>query len=168
MTASIPFSLSKPEIVFHGLANGTALMLLVSAFKESLKDGMPLVQASLALSVMLLSALIVLRRLKPENRGIRALEMLLSLVVAGVGAAAMVQLLALIVSGATYKGDSPDAGGMLIFTGLVLYYPAAAFTILPLVLKVSRLSRWVRRGLGFSVLILILLPFVLSTLARVR
>ena len=163
---SIPFSISKPEIVFHGLANGAALMILVSAFKESLKGDIPLIQALLALSVILLSALIVLRRLKPENRGIHALEMLLSVLVGAVGAAATVLLLTFIVSGATYKGDSPDAGGMLIFASLALYYPAAAFTILPLVLKVSRLSRWVRRSLGFGVLLLVLLPFVVATVAR--
>ena len=166
MSASIPFSLSKPEIVFHGLANGTALMLLVTAFKESLASGIPLIQASLALSVILLSVLIVLRRLKPENRGIRGLEILLSVLVGAVGAAATVLLLTFIVSGATYKGDSPDAGGMLIFSSLALYYPAAALTVLPLVLKTSRLSRWARRGLGFSVLLLVLLPFVVLAVAR--
>ena len=166
MTASIPFSLSKPEIVFHGLANGVALMLLVSAFQESLKGTIPLIQASVALSVILLSALIVLRRLKPENRVIRALEILVSVVVGAVGAAETMLLLSFIVSGATYEGDSPDAGGMLIFASLALYYPAVAFTILPLVLKVSRLSRWVRRALGFSVLLLVLLPFVVLTVAR--
>src|SRR5215211_5143551 len=56
MTAPI---LSRTEILVHGLADGTAMMLIGAAVMEVLKGGDPfaLVQAALALLVLLLSVL---------------------------------------------------------------------------------------------------------------
>jgi hypothetical protein len=165
MTAPI---LSRTEIVVHGLADGTAAMLLGAAVTEGLKAGDPfaLVQAALALLVILLSALVFARRMRPESRRLRGAEMLLSVLVGALGVAAAILLLDLMVSGATYKGDSPDAGGMTAVFSLFLYYPAAALVVLPLALKVSRLSPRLRRGLGWMVLLLVLLPFLVLTGAR--
>jgi uncharacterized BrkB/YihY/UPF0761 family membrane protein len=161
--------LSKTEIVVHGLADGAATMVLLSSLADYLKSGdlsYLLVHVSLSLLVILLSLLIVARRLRPENRRLRGPEILLSVLVAAVGAVAAVLLLAFLVSGATYKGDSPDAGGMAVVFSLFLYYPAAALVVLPLALKVSRLSPRLRRGLGWMVLLLVLLPFIVLTGAR--
>jgi hypothetical protein len=158
--------LSKTEIVVHGLANGAALMVFVASLREFLEQGdrwFLLVQVPLSLLVILLSGLIVARRLMPENRRLRVLEILFSILVAVVGVAATVLTLAFMASGATYKGASPDAGGMGVMVGLFLYYPSAGFLILPLVLKVSRLSPRLRRGLGWSILLLVLLPFAVLT-----
>jgi hypothetical protein len=89
----------------------------------------------------------------------------LSVLVAAVGAAATFLMLALMVSGATYKWDSPDAGGMGLVFGLFLYFPAAGLLVLPLAMKMSRLSLRLRRLLGWSVLVLVLLPFVVLSVS---
>ena len=119
----------------------------------------------LSLLVILLSLLIVARRLRPENRRLRGPEILLSILVGVLGAVATVLTLAFVASGATYKGDSPDAGGMSLMVGLYLYYPSAGFMILPLAMKVSRLSPRLRRGLVWSVPLLVLLPFAVLTVS---
>ena len=160
--------LSRTEILVHGLADGTAMMVIGAAVMDVLRGGDPfaLVQAALALLVLLLSALVFARRMRPESRRLRGAEMLLSVLVGALGAAASCLTLAFMASGATYKGDSPDAGGMAVMVGLLLYYPSAGLLILPLALNVSRLSPRLRRGLGWSVLPLVLLPFAVLTVAR--
>ena len=161
--------LSKTEIVVHGLANGAALMVLVDSLMDYLESGdrLPLlVQMPLSLLVLLLSVLIVARRVAPENLRLRGPEILLSILVGALGAAATVLTLAFMASGATYKGDSPDAGGMAVMVGLFLYYPSAGLLILPLAMKVSRLSPRLRRGLAWSVPLLLLLPFAVLTGTR--
>lgn len=155
-------ALSMPEILVHGLADGTATMFLLVALAEGLDGGdlaLVLTQLSLGLVVLLLSALVFARRIKPQSRRLRVAEILLSVLVAAAGAAATLSMLALMASGATYRGDSPDAAGMGIAFGLFLYFPSAGLLILPLAMKVSRLSPRLRRGLGWSVFLLVLLPF---------
>ena len=170
MTDSSPSSprplLSGLEIVLHGLADGAALVVLLSSLAEYLKRGdhwFLIVQGGPAVLVILLSLLIVARRLRPD--GWRGWEMLLSVLVGAVGAVATFVNLAVMASGAAYKGDSPDAGGMTIMVGLFLYFPSAGLLILPLALKASRLSRRLRHVLGWSVLLLVVLPFIVLTLS---
>lgn len=161
--------LSKLEILVHGLADGAAFIVLLATVRDSLEHGeagLLLVQASLALLVTLLSALVIIRRLKPEVPGLRSLELLFSVLVGALGAVATVLTLAFMASGAMYTGSSPDAGGMAVMTGLFLYYPAAGLLILPLAMKVSTLSPRLRRTLGWSVGVLVLLPFIVLTAAR--
>ena len=158
--------LSKTEIVVHGLANGAALMVLVSSLMDYLRQGdrwLLLVQMPLALLVLLLSVLIVARRVSPENRRLRGPEILLSVLIVALGAAASLLALAFMASGATYRGDSPDAVGMGMMFGLFFYYPSAGLLILPLAMKVSRLSPRLRRGLAWSVPLLVVLPFAVLT-----
>lgn len=174
MTATIPSSpppaLSMPEIAVHGLADGVAMIVLLSSLAEYLESNdLPylLVNASLSLLVLLLSALVLARRMRPESRKLRAAEIVVSVLVAAVGAAAVVLTLAFMFSGATYRGESPDAGGMGVMFGLLLYFPSAGLLILPLAMKMSRLSRRLRRALGWSILLLVLLPFAVLTVARI-
>ena len=120
---------------------------------------------AVALLVLLLSALVFARRMRPESRRLRVAEILLSVLVAAAGAAATLLMLVFMASGVTYRGDSPDAAGMSIVFGLFLYFPSAGLLILPLAMKVSRLSPRLRRGLGWSVFLLVLLPFAVLTVA---
>ena len=157
-----------PEILVHGLADGTATMFLLVALAEGVDGGelaLVLTQVSLGLVVLLLSALVFARRMKPESRRLRVAEILLSVLVAAAGAAATLLALTFMASGATYRGNSPDAAGMGILFGLFFYFPAAGLLILPLAMKMSRLSPRLRRGLGWSVFLLVLLPFAVLTLA---
>ena len=153
-----PPRLTLFEIVVHGLADGLSVyVLLDSLWHQSGLDD--LVQASLAFLVMLLSVVVTIRRFQPEARGLRSLELGLSGLVAFLGLIGAVITLLFMASGATYKGSSPDAGGMAVMVGFLLFYPAAGLLVLPFALNASRLSLRLRRRIRWLCFVLVLLPF---------
>jgi hypothetical protein len=162
--------LTRSELVVHGLADGLCVYVLVSClWSLVLGEGWSdWIEASLGLLVILLSATIVIRRFRPELRGLRVLERGLSGFVFLLGVAGAVATLAFMASGASYKGSSPDAGGMAVFAGFFLFYPCAALVVLPFALNGSRLSPRLRRRIGWLCCGLALLPFcvLLGSLGR--
>ena len=163
MNATQPTAVSPPkltlfEILAHGLADGLSGYVLLDCLwnRRGLDD---LIQASLALLVILLSAVVMIRRFRPEIRGLRAVELGLSGLVAFLGVIGAVITLLFMASGATYKGSSPDAGGMAVMVGFLLFYPAAGLVVLPFALNASRLSPRLRRRIRWLCLGLVLLPF---------
>ncbi len=153
-----PPRLTLFEIAIHGLADGLGIYILLdSLWNRRGRDD--LIQASLALLVILLSVVVMVRRFRPEIRGLRAVELGLSGLVTFLGLIGAVITLLFMASGATYKGPSPDAGGMAAMVGFLLFYPAAGLVILPFALNASRLSPRLRRRIRWLCLVLVLLPF---------
>ncbi|HEV7785905.1 MAG TPA: hypothetical protein VGQ28_11250 [Thermoanaerobaculia bacterium] len=166
--AALPLGLTRSEIIVHGLVDGLGSYMLVSCLWSEAEWSYDLVQASLALLVILLSVVILTRRFRPEVRGLRAVELGLSGLVAALGVVGAVATLAFMASGASYKGSSPDAGGMAVFAGFFLFYPCVGLIVLPFALNGSRLSASLRRRIGWLCCALGLLPFVvlLGSLGR--
>lgn len=163
--AAPPPKLTLFEIVSHGLADGLSLyVLLDSLWHQRGQDD--LIQAFLALLVILLSVVVTVRRFRPEIRGLRSVEIGLSGFVAFLGVIGAVITLLFMASGATYKGSSLDAGGMAVMVGFLLFYPAAGLLVLPFALNASRLSPRLRRRMRWLCFVLVLLPF--CVLAGVR
>ena len=152
--------LTSFEIVVHGLADGIGLYVLLAFLwpGEGPKD---LVEPSLALLVVLLSVLVMVRRFRPEIRALRLLELGLSGLVAGLGTVGAVASVFLLVSGAMYKGNSPDAGGMAVMVGFLFFYQAAALFFLPFGLNASHLSSPLRHRIWWLCILLGLLPVCL-------
>src|SRR4051812_33350352 len=109
--AVLPPRLTPFEIAVHGLADGLGGYVLLDSLwnRRGLDD---LIQAPLALLVILVSVVVTVRRFRPEIRGLRVVELGLSGIVAALGVIGAVITLLFMASGATYKGPSPDAGGM--------------------------------------------------------
>jgi hypothetical protein len=172
--AAPPPGLTRFEIGVHGIADGLSSYVLVNRLWNQWTQGdweewpWGLAEASLALLVILLSAAIIIRRLRPELRGLRVLEPGLSGLVAVLGVIGAVATLVVMVSGATYKGSSPDGGGMEVFVGFFLFYPCAALIVLPFALNGSQISPRLRRRIGWLCCGLALLPFcvLLGSLGR--
>ena len=154
-----PPTLTRSELVVHGLADCICIYVLASCLWRLLEGSTDLVEASLALLVILLSAAVVIRRFRPELSGLRVLELGLSGFVALLGVIGAVATLAFMASGASYKGSSPDAGGMATFAGFFLFYPCVGLIVLPFALNGSRLSPRLRRRIGWLCCGLALLPF---------
>jgi hypothetical protein len=165
-----PPTLTRSEIVVHGLADGLCVYVLVSClWRLILGEGSSdWIEPSLALLVILLSAAVVVRRFRPEQRGLRVLESGLSGLVAVLGVLGAVVTLVMIVSGATYKGSSPEGGSMEIVMGFAGFYPCVGLIVLPFALNGSRLSPRLRRRIGWLCCGLALLPFcaLLGSLGR--
>jgi hypothetical protein len=158
--AAPPPRLTLFEIAVHGLADGLGgYVLLDSLWNRRGSDD--LIQASLALLVISLSVLIMVRRFRPEIRGLRIVERGLSVLVAALGVIGAVVTLLFMASGATYKGSSPDAGGMAVMVGFLLFYPAAGLIIFPFALNASHLSPRLRHRMRWLCLVLALLPICL-------
>jgi hypothetical protein len=155
--AAPPPRLTLFEIAVHGLADGLGgYVLLDSLWNRRGQDD--LIQAALALLVILLSVAVMGRRFRPEIRGLRFLELGLSDLVTALGVIGAVVTLLFMASGATYKGSSPDAGGMAVMVGFLLFYPTAGLLVLPFALNASRLSPRLRRRMRWLCLVLVLLP----------
>jgi len=165
-----PPTLTRSELVVHGLADGICLYVLVSCLGRLVpgEGWSDWIELSLALLVILLSAAVVVRRLRPELRGLRVLELGLSGFVSVLGLVGAVATLVFMASGASYKGSSPDAGGMAVFAGFFLFYPCVGFIVLPFALNGSRLSPRLRRRIGWLCCGLALMPFcvLLASLGR--
>jgi hypothetical protein len=128
--AAPPPRLTLFEIAVHGLADGLGgYVLLDSLWNRRGQDD--LIQAALALLVILLSVAVMGRRFRPEIRGLRFLELGLSDLVTALGVIGAVVTLLFMASGATYKGSSPDAGGMAVMVGFLLFYPPRASSSSP-------------------------------------
>jgi zinc transporter ZupT len=162
MNALAPTPVASPkltlfEIVAHGLADGLSVYVVLDSlwYQRGWDD---LIQVSLALLVILLSVVVTVRRFQPETRGLRVLEQGLSGLVAFLGLIGAVITLLFMASGATYKGRSPDAGGMAVMVGFLLFYPAAGLFVLPFALNASRLSSQLRRRMRWLCFMLVLLP----------
>ncbi|HSS48220.1 MAG TPA: hypothetical protein VLX28_04680 [Thermoanaerobaculia bacterium] len=160
--------LTRSELVVHGLVDGIGCYFLVSCLWSQVEGPSDLIEATLALLVILLSAAIVIRRFRPARRGLRVLELGLSGLVCLLGVAGAVATLVFMASGASYKGSSPDAGGMAVFAGFFLFYPCVGLIVLPFALNGSRLSPRLRRRIGWLCCGLALLPFcvLLGSLGR--
>jgi hypothetical protein len=163
-----PLRLTRSEFFVHGLADGICVYVLGSCLWRLVEGPSDLIEAALALLVILLSAAIVIRRLRPELRGLLVLERGLSGFVSVLGAVGAVATLVFMASGASYKGSSPDAGGMAVFVGFLLFYPCIGLIVLPFALNGSRLSPRLRRRIGWLCCGLALLPFcvLLGSLGR--
>lgn len=160
--------LTRPELLIHGLAQGVAAFLLVSSLFALLQEPEPywLLQAALASLVLALSLAVVVRRFRPGARGLRNLEIALSAAVALLGGLGVAATLAFMASGATYRGPSPDAGGMAVVASLAFYYPSAALLLLPFGMNASRLPARVRRWVLFACPVIALLPIGLLIAVR--
>lgn len=152
--------LTRLELLVHGLAEGVAGFLFVSSLFSLLRNPEPywLLLTVLASLVLALSLTAVVRRFRPGARGLHNLEIALSALVSLIGLAGVIATLAFMVSGATYKGLSPDAGGMAVVAALAFYYPAAALLLLPFGMNASRLPSRVRRWVLLACLVIALLP----------
>jgi hypothetical protein len=169
--ADAPRRLTPFEIIVHGLADGLCGYVLLKSLwqliaREHSEISGDLMTGAICLLVLALSLVIFLHRSRPESRGLRLLERGLSgLFVAG-GAAVAVVCLLVMVSGARYKGDSPDAGGMAVIAGLFVFYEAAALLVVPFAMNASRLPARFRRLGCFAVPALAVLPFCLLVVVR--
>lgn len=167
-TAAPPPRLTRFEIVVHGLADSIGGYVFLQSLGGQEDWPYVLIVPVLAFLVILLSATVLVRRFRPERRGLRGFELGLSGLVAVLGVIGAVVTLAYMASGAGYQGSSPDAGGMADFVGFVLFYPCASFIVLPFALNGSRLSPRLRRRIGWLCCGLALLPFcvLLGSLRR--
>ncbi len=166
-----PLGLTRFEIIVHGLVDGlslywlaNALWRLVSPFESHEGWTGVVIQAALVLLVVPLSLVIMTRRFRPER--LRVLELGLSGLVMLAGVIGAVATLALMISGANYKGPSLDAGGMAMFSGLAVFYPCAALIVLPLAMNNSRLSDKASRRVGWLTGALALLPICVLLVIR--
>src|SRR3978361_1470636 len=98
-----PPTLTRSELVVHGLADGLCVYVLMSdLWRLVLGEGWPdWTEPSLTLPVILLSATIVLRRFRPELRGLLGLELGLSGFVSVLGLVGAVATLVFMASGAS-------------------------------------------------------------------
>jgi len=160
--------LTRSELVVHGLADSISSYFLVDCLSSETDLTFRLFQAALMLLVILLSVVVMIRRFRPELRGLRALELGLSGLMTVLGMIGATATLVFMASGASYKGSSPDAGGLAMFAGLLLFYPCAFLIVLPFAMNGSRLSPLVRRRIGWLCCVLGLLPFcvLLGSLGR--
>jgi hypothetical protein len=167
-TPAAALPLTRSEIIVHGLADSLGSYLLVSCLWSEEDWLALLIPAFPALLVIVLSVVVIVRRFRPEIRVLRALELGLSGLVAALGLAGAVATQAFMVSGAHYKGTSPDAGGMAVFTGFLVFYPCAFLIVLPFALNGSRLSPILRRRIGWLCCGLAFVPLVvlLGSLGR--
>lgn len=152
--------LTRLELLVHGLAEGVAAFLFVSSILSLLREPDPfwLLLPALASLVLALSLTVVVRRFRPGARGLRSLEISLSALVALLGGLGVAAMLAFMGSGASYRGPSPDAGGMAVVAALAFYYPSAALLLLPFGMNASRLPARVRRWVVLACPALALLP----------
>jgi hypothetical protein len=111
--------------------------------------------------VIVLSAVIMAGRFRPQIRGLRKLRVGLSALLVTLGTISALACMEIMWAGATYRGLSPDAGGMAVISGFYVFYPAAALIVLPFALNLSRLQPRLRRGFWGLCLLLILLPWCL-------
>lgn len=160
--------LTRLELLVHGLAQGVAAFLFVSSVFSLLREPEPywLLLTALASLVLALSLTIVVRRFRPGARGLRNLEIALSALVALLGALGVAATLAFMISGANYRGPSPDAGGMAVVASLAFYYPSAALLLLPFGMNASRLPTRVRRWVVLACPVVALLPIGLLIAIR--
>jgi hypothetical protein len=160
--------LTRLELLVHGLAEGAAAFLFVSSVFSLLRepDLFWLLLPALASLVLALSLTVVVRRFRPGARGLRKLEISLSALVALLGVLGMAATLAFMVSGASYRGSSPDAGGMAVVAALAFYYPSTAVLLLPFGMNASRLPARVRRWVVLACPALALLPIGLLVAIR--
>jgi hypothetical protein len=160
--------LTRLELLVHGLAEGMAAFLFVSSLLSLLREPDPfwLLLIALASLVLALSLTVVVRRFRPGARGLRNLEISLSVLVALLGVLGTAATLAFMVSGASYRGPSPDAGGMAVVAAMAFYYPSVGLLLLPFGMNASRLPARVRRWVLFACLVLVILPIGLLVLLR--
>jgi hypothetical protein len=160
--------LSRLELLVHELAEGAAAFLFVSSVFSLLRepDLFWLVLPALASLVLALSLTVVVRRFRPGARGLRNLEISLSALVALLGVLGVAATLAFMSSGASYRGSSPDAGGMAVVAAMAFYYPSTALLLLPFGMNASRLPTRVRRWVVLACPVLALLPIGLLVAIR--
>jgi hypothetical protein len=160
--------LTRLELLVHGLAEGMAAFLFVSSMLSVLREPDPiwLLMTLLASLVLALSLTVVVRRFRPGAGGLRNLERSLSALVVLLGVLGTAATLAFMVSGASYRGPSPDAGGIAVVAAMAFYYPSAALLLLPFGMNASRLPARVRRWVVLACPVLFLLPIGLLTAIR--